>query len=57
MEQNKKQSNTGNYFWKYEELQQKFLTLLKIIAYIASSRLYQGHYQSPILLNLQLVHI
>ena len=33
MEQNKEQKSTGNDLWKYEELQQKSLTLLKIIAY------------------------
>ena len=31
MEQNKEQKNTGNYLWKYEELQQKSLTQLKAL--------------------------
>ena len=33
MERHKEVKNTANDLWKYEELQQKFLTLLKIIAY------------------------
>ena len=31
MEQNKEQKNTGNYLWKYEELQQTSLTRLKAL--------------------------
>ena len=36
MEQNKERKDTGNDLWKYEKLQQKSLTLLKIIAYITN---------------------
>ena len=36
MEQHKKRKNTANDLLKYEELQLKSLTLLKIIAYITN---------------------
>ena len=37
MELHKEQKNTANDLWKYEELQQKPLTILKIIVYITNN--------------------
>ena len=48
MERHKEQKNTANDLWKYEELQQKFLTLLKIIAYITNNVVYVKVTISPV---------
>ena len=37
MERHKEQKNSASDLWKYEELQQKSLKLLKIIAYIKNN--------------------
>ena len=37
MKQHKEQKNTANDLWKYDELRQKSLTLLKIIGYIKNN--------------------
>ena len=40
MERHKAQKSTANDLWKYEELQQKSLKLLKIIAYSTDGVVY-----------------